>query len=96
MIKIKLVIFFVYFEFKHSYYVFIADSPYGDVSGIPDPYNGGQIEDPHNQMPQTPTHFYNGHHGQQMSFEDAIDGSGQNGYITPNAKSKRIVREIIV
>ena len=54
------------------------------------------MEDPHNQMPQTPTHFYNGHHGQQMSFEDAIDGSGQNGYITPNAKSKRIVREIIV
>ena len=48
-----------------------------------------------NLQNQTPTHFYNGH-GQQMSFEDAIDGSGQNGYITPNSKSKRIVREIIV
>jgi hypothetical protein len=69
-------------------------SPYGDVSGIPDPYNGGQIEEPQPQT-QTPTHFYNGH-GQQMSFEDAIDGNGQNGYITPNGKSKRIVREIIV
>jgi hypothetical protein len=54
------------------------------------------MEDPQIQTPQTPTHFYNGH-GQQMSFEDGIDGSGQNGYITPNAKSsKRIVREIIV
>ena len=50
-----------------------------------------------NLQNQTPTHFYNGQHGQQqMSFEDGIDGSGQNGYITPNAKSKRIVREIIV
>ena len=74
----------------------LLDSPYGDVNGIPDPYNGAQMEDPQIQTPQTPTHFYNGH-GQQMSFEDGIDGSGQNGYITPNAKSsKRIVREIIV
>ena len=70
----------------------ISDSPYGDVSGIPDPYNGGQMEEP-----QTPTHFYNAHgHGQQMSFEHTIDGMEQNGYITPNSKSKRIVREIIV
>merc|ERR1712110_180487 len=71
-------------------------SPYGDVSGIPDPYNGAQMME-ENLQNQTPTHFYNGQHGQQqMSFEDGIDGSGQNGYITPNAKSKRIVREIIV
>ena len=70
-----------------------SDSPYGDVNGIPDPYNGAQMEDPQGQQQQ---HFYNNGHGQQMSFEDAMDGSGQNGYITPNAKSKRIVREIIV
>ena len=68
-----------------------SDSPYGDVNGIPDPYNGAQMEDPQSQQ-----HFYNNGHGQQMSFEDVMDGSGQNGYITPNAKSKRIVREIIV
>ena len=74
------------------HFIKFLDSPYGDVNGIPDPYNGAQMEDP---QIQTPTHFYNGH-GQQMSFEDAIDGSGQNGYITPNSKSKRIVREIIV
>ena len=76
--------------------IFTTDSPYGDVSGIPDPYNGAQMME-ENLQNQTPTHFYNGQHGQQqMSFEDGIDGSGQNGYITPNAKSKRIVREIIV
>ena len=75
---------------------YTTDSPYGDVSGIPDPYNGAQMME-ENLQNQTPTHFYNGQHGQQqMSFEDGIDGSGQNGYITPNAKSKRIVREIIV
>merc|ERR1711997_87318 len=37
-------------------------SPYGDVNGIPDPYNGAQMEDPQTQQP---THFYNNGHGQQ-------------------------------
>jgi len=42
------------------------------------------------EEPQTPTHHV------QMSFDDAIDAN--NGYPaqTPNGRSRRIIREIIV
>ena len=65
-----------------------SDSPYGDVSGLPDPYHGGQYL----EEPQTPTQATAMQNNGHMSFEDAVDGTG----MTPNSRSRRIIREIIV
>jgi len=69
-------------------------SPYGDVSGLPDPYGNGGHGGGYMEEPQTPTMAtmqQNGH----MSFDqDAVDGTA-NG-TTPNSRSRRIIREIIV
>ena len=75
-------------------YFFVPDSPYGDVSGLPDPYGNGGHGGGYMEEPQTPTMAtmqQNGH----MSFDqDAVDGTA-NG-TTPNSRSRRIIREIIV
>ena len=73
--------------------LFFPDSPYGDVSGLPDPYgnggHGGYMEEP-----QTPTMATMQQQNVHMSFDqDAVDGA--NG-TTPNSRSRRIIREIIV
>jgi hypothetical protein len=55
------------------------------MNGMGHPYH---MEHMGSEEPQTPTHHV------QMSFEDAVD----NGYPaqTPNTRSRRIIREIIV
>ena len=78
----------------------ISDNLYGDVSGLPDPYMGQQGGDmmmaPQQQQQQP--HFHGGHQmppppppgGQH--FDDSQD---ENDF-SPNGKSRRIIREIIV
>jgi len=55
---------------------------------MPHPYH---MEHHGSEEPQTPTHHV------QMSFDDVIDAAN-NGYPaqTPNTRSRRIIREIIV
>jgi hypothetical protein len=59
----------------------LSDSAYGDVNAMTHGYHMDHEE------PQTPTHHV------QMSFEDVIDGYPAQ---TPNTRSRRIIREIIV
>ena len=59
----------------------LPDSAYGDVNAMTHGYHMDHEE------PQTPTHHV------QMSFEDVIDGYPAQ---TPNTRSRRIIREIIV
>ena len=69
----------------------VPDSPYGDVSGLPDPFHDmsqQQSEQQHNQQqPPKPQSM------QQMSFEESL---GESGYSTPNSRNRRVIREIIV
>lgn len=55
----------------------ISDSPYYDVSGLPDPYAMGE-EDKTQHV--------------SLSFDE----SHESGYSTPNSRSRRVIREIIV
>ncbi len=69
-----------------------SDSQYGDVSGLPDPFHevdSKQINQPQLQQQQQQQQ----HPMQQMSFEESL---GESGYSTPNSRSRRIIREIIV
>ncbi|XP_075224340.1 hemicentin protein echinoid isoform X2 [Lycorma delicatula] len=61
------------------------ESPYRDVSGLPDPYLEHQLmlESEENLKPQ-----------QHLSI--SFDESLESGYSTPNSRSRRIIREIIV
>ena len=80
----------------------ISDNLYGDVSGLPDPYLG-QPGGPDMMMPppQQQQQQFHGH-GHQMppppppgaggQFDDSQD---ENDF-SPNGKSRRIIREIIV
>ena len=63
---------------------FLSDSAYGDVSGMPHGYHMDHVG---SEEPQTPTHHI------QMSFDDVMDGYPAQ---TPNTRSRRIIREIIV
>ncbi|CAD7079851.1 unnamed protein product [Hermetia illucens] len=58
------------------------DSPYHDVSGLPDPYME-QMEQDDSKPPQ-----------QHMSL--SYDESLESGYSTPNSRNRRVIREIIV
>lgn len=61
------------------------ESPYHDVSGLPDPYLEHQLmlEGEENLKPQQ--HL-------SLSFDESLE----SGYSTPNSRSRRIIREIIV
>lgn len=68
-----------------------SDSPYGDVSGLPDPFHD----------PNMGVDVGNGvHHPlQHLSFDESqtqhVSETG-NGYSTPSNRNRRIIREIIV
>lgn len=56
------------------------ESPYRDVSGLPDPYmENMDMEEP------KPQHM-------SLSFDESLE----SGYSTPNSRNRRIIREIIV
>ncbi|RZC38352.1 I-set and/or fn3 domain containing protein [Asbolus verrucosus] len=55
------------------------DSPYHDVSGLPDPY----LEQMEDEKP--PQHM-------SLSYEESLE----SGYSTPNSRTRRVIREIIV
>jgi len=57
-------------------------SPYGDVSGLPDPYTGHDISD---ELRQQSLDM----HG----LEHDLSATAPEGYTTPN---RRVIREIIV
>ncbi|XP_012265796.1 hemicentin-1 isoform X3 [Athalia rosae] len=56
------------------------DSPYHDVSGLPDPYLEGLDEDT-----KPPQHV-------SLSYDESLE----SGYSTPNSRGRRVIREIIV
>ena len=84
----------------------ISDNLYGDVSGLPDPYMGQPGGDPM-MMQQPPPqqqqqHQYHGHQmppppppGGAMGGGQFDDSQDENDF-SPNGKSRRIIREIIV
>ncbi|XP_045473454.1 hemicentin-2 [Harmonia axyridis] len=55
------------------------DSPYHDVSGLPDPY----LEPMEDEKP--PQHM-------SLNYEESLE----SGYSTPNSRTRRVIREIIV
>ncbi|XP_057656813.1 contactin-5 isoform X1 [Diorhabda carinulata] len=55
------------------------ESPYHDVSGLPDPY----LEQMEDEKP--PQHM-------SLSYEESLE----SGYSTPNSRTRRVIREIIV
>ncbi|PSN51209.1 hypothetical protein C0J52_13661 [Blattella germanica] len=59
---------------------FFSDSPYHDVSGLPDPYMD-QLDCDDTK----PQHI-------SLSFDESLE----SGYSTPNSRSRRVIREIIV
>ena len=87
----------------------ISDNLYGDVSGLPDPYmgqQGGDMMMAHQQQQHQQPHFH-GHAGHQMPPPPPPGGvaAGAGGHFddsqdehdfSPNGKSRRIIREIIV
>ena len=79
------------------------DVPFGDVSGLPDPYtNGGMGFHPqHHHHSHRQPQQQQLHHNPQSPHEVGGDASNlqqqqESGYSTPNSKSRRIIREIIV
>ena len=98
------VIFFLLFFFFASDYIYntnntklslycissllFSDSQYGDVSGLPDPFSSHDNMVDHSGKP-----IQNQHPMQHMTFEESL---GESGYSTPNSRSRRIIREIIV
>lgn len=63
---------------------FVADSPYHDVSGLPNPYNMEHMEQDEVLPPQQ--HM-------SLSYDDSFEGEYST---TPNARNRRVIREIIV
>lgn len=59
-----------------------TDSPYHDVSGLPDPYME-QMEQEDQKPP--PQHM-------SLSYDESLE----SGYSTPNSRNRRVIREIIV
>lgn len=66
------------------YLILILESPYGDVSGLPDPYLEQLIDNEEHMKPPQP-HL-------SMSYDESLE----SGYSTPNSRTRRIIREIIV
>ena len=72
-------------------YFLFADSPYGDVSGLPDPYTGHDISDELLRQ-----QGFDGASNTGISLQSHEVDMGQphhEGYSTP---SRRVIREIIV
>ena len=70
----------------------IADSQYGDVSGLPDPFHQDGVDS--SGVVKTNTQQSQSQHPMQhMTFEESL---GESGYSTPNSRNRRIIREIIV
>lgn len=67
----------------HHTTCFIAESPYHDVSGLPDPYMEQMDQDDVKSL-----------HQQHMSL--SYDENLESGYSTPNSRNRRVIREIIV
>lgn len=61
------------------------DSPYHDVSGLPNPYNMEHMEQDE-VIPPQPQHM-------SLSYDDSYEGEYSS---TPNARNRRVIREIIV
>lgn len=65
-----------------------AESPYHDVSGLPDPYmeqmQMGEDQIDHSKVPQ--------HHMPHGGYDETLE----SGYSTPNSRNRRVIREIIV
>ncbi len=71
-----------YINYSSNFLIYITDSPYGDVSGLPDPY----MQNPSDMMaPQN-------HNPQPQQYEDGQD----DPEFSPNGRNRRIIREIIV
>jgi echinoid protein len=64
------------------------ESPYHDVSGLPDPYmeqmSMGEDQLDHPKPPQQ--------HMQLGGYDENLE----SGYSTPNSRNRRVIREIIV
>lgn len=71
-----------YFHISKYFAAFVTDSPYHDVSGLPDPYGE------HHQA--------EGEENKTQHMALSFDESLESGYSTPNSRSRRIIREIIV
>lgn len=64
-------------------YLFL-DSPYHDVSGLPNPYNMEHMDQDEVISPQQ--HM-------SLSYDDSFEGEYSS---TPNSRNRRVIREIIV
>lgn len=62
-----------------------SDSPYHDVSGLPDPYLEQMPMDHDDSNKAIPPHM-------SLSYEDNLG----SGYSTPNSRNRRVIKEIIV
>lgn len=71
-------------EFSFIFHWFKIDSPYHDVSGLPESYMEQVNMDDPNVAPQQ--HL-------SQSYDDGIQ---ESGYSTPNSRNRRVIREIIV
>lgn len=66
----------------------IIESPYHDVSGLPDPYmeqHMGEDQMDHQKLPQPQQHM-------SLNYDESLE----SGYSTPNSRNRRVIREIIV
>ncbi|XP_039751706.1 hemicentin-2 [Pararge aegeria] len=57
------------------------ESPYHEVSGLPESYGGGED----NGVEEKPPHL-------SLSYDESLE----SGYSTPNSRARRVIREIIV
>jgi echinoid protein len=65
------------------------ESPYHDVSGLPDPYNMEQMQMGEDQIDHSKP-------PQQQHMSLGYDETLESGYSTPNSRNRRVIREIIV
>lgn len=81
-------------------FIYLSDSPYGDVSGLPDPYiqqqsyNIQQQQHQHQQQQQQQQQHMGHHHPQHdipQNFDDSQDDAEFSG-----GRGRRVIREIIV
>lgn len=66
-----------------------TESPYHDVSGLPDPYNMEQMQMGEDQIDHSKP-------PQQQHMSLGYDETLESGYSTPNSRNRRVIREIIV
>ncbi len=68
-----------------------TESPYHNVSGLPDPYMESDVVDHHDHNKPQVLVNPNGNGG-HLSFDESLE----SGYSTPNSRNRRVIREIIV